>query len=68
MNQTQNSLSMPENQCVEGLRMMLQGMAMVMIGGLIASTILTLLLMPTFYLLTDKRERKRRKEERKARQ
>lgn len=29
MNQTQNSLSMPENQCVEGLRMMLQGMAMV---------------------------------------
>lgn len=29
MNQTQNSLSIPENQCVEGLRMMLQGMAMV---------------------------------------
>ena len=40
---------------------MMRGMAMVIIGGLIASTILTLLLIPTFYLLTDKRERKRRK-------
>lgn len=29
MNQTQNSFTAPENQCVEGLRMMLQGMAMV---------------------------------------
>lgn len=40
---------------------MMRGMAMVIIGGLIASTILTLLLIPTFYLLTDKRERQRRK-------
>ncbi|MBP1577246.1 MAG: efflux RND transporter permease subunit, partial [Oscillospiraceae bacterium] len=40
---------------------MMRGMAMVIIGGLIASTVLTLLLIPTFYLLTDKRERQRRK-------
>ncbi len=45
---------------------MMRGMALVIIGGLTASTILTLLLMPTFYLLTDKRERQRRKAEKKA--
>ena len=44
----------------------LQGMGVVVIGGLIASTILTLVLMPTFYLLCDKSERKRRKDEKKA--
>ena len=32
----------------------LQGMAGVIVGGLIASTILTLLLLPTFYLLLDR--------------
>mgnify|MGYP002508234381 CR=1 FL=1 len=52
-------------------------MAMIIIGGLVASTVLILLLMPTFYLIIDKRsrkakrlvkkeERKNRKEERKA--
>lgn len=45
---------------------MMRGMAMVIIGGLTASTALTLLLIPTFYLLTDKEERKRRKAERAA--
>jgi len=45
---------------------MMRSMSLVVIGGLTASTILTLLLMPTFYLLTDKRERQRRKAEKKA--
>lgn len=39
----------------------MQGMALVIIGGLIASTILILLLMPTFYLIIDKRSRKERR-------
>lgn len=39
----------------------MQGMALVIIGGLIASTVLILLLMPTFYLIIDKRSRKERK-------
>ena len=39
----------------------MQGMALVIIGGLVASTILILLLMPTFYLIIDKRSRKERK-------
>ncbi len=34
---------------------MMQGMAFVVIGGLIASTVLALLLLPTFYLLLDKK-------------
>lgn len=34
---------------------MMQGMALVIIGGLIASTILTLVLIPTFYLILDKK-------------
>lgn len=37
---------------------MMQGMALVIIGGLIASTLLTLLLMPTVYLIIDKKNRK----------
>lgn len=44
----------------------MQGMALVIIGGLVASTILILLLMPTFYLIIDKRSRKERRMERKA--
>lgn len=36
---------------------MMQGMALVIIGGLIASTILTLILIPTFYLLLDKKQK-----------
>lgn len=37
---------------------MMQGMALVIIGGLIASTILTLILIPTFYLILDKKEKR----------
>lgn len=38
---------------------MMQGMALVIIGGLIASTLLTLILIPTFYLIFDKKKRKK---------
>lgn len=44
----------------------MQGMALVIIGGLVASTILILLLMPTFYLIIDKRSRKERRMKKKA--
>ena len=42
---------------------MMQGMALVIIGGLVASTVLTMLLIPSFYLLLDKKskEQKRRR-------
>ena len=46
---------------------MMQGMALVIIGGMIASTLLTLILLPTIYLIIDKREGKRRRTERKER-
>lgn len=36
---------------------MMQGMALVIIGGLIASTVLTLILIPTFYLILDKKQK-----------
>lgn len=46
---------------------MMQGMGLVVIGGLTASTILTLLLLPSFYLLIDgnpdKRQKRREKRE-----
>ncbi len=38
---------------------MMQGMAMVIIGGLIASTILTLVLLPTFYMIIHKKSYKK---------
>ena len=44
---------------------MMEGMAMVIIGGLIASTVLILLLMPTFYLIIDKRSRREKRLEKK---
>ena len=44
---------------------MMEGMALVIIGGLIASTVLILLLMPTFYLIIDKRSRKEKRLQRK---
>lgn len=44
---------------------MMQGMALIIIGGLVASTVLILLLLPTFYLIIDKRTRKERRQERK---
>lgn len=37
---------------------MMQGMALVIVGGLIASTLLTLVLMPTIYLIIDKKHKK----------
>lgn len=45
---------------------MMQGMALIIIGGLVASTILILILLPTFYLIIDKRSRKENREARKA--
>ncbi|WMJ84623.1 efflux RND transporter permease subunit [Oscillospiraceae bacterium LTW-04] len=44
---------------------MMQGMSVVVIGGLTLSTVLTLVLIPTFYLMFDKEDRTRRKEEKK---
>lgn len=49
----------------ENTRMM-QGMALVIIGGLIASTLLTLILIPTFYLILDKEERRNRRARKKG--
>jgi HAE1 family hydrophobic/amphiphilic exporter-1 len=54
--------------------MMMQGMAAVIVGGLVASTILTLVLLPTYYLILDRvrvrsaerRERRREKLEQKV--
>ena len=45
---------------------MMESMAIVVIGGLIMSTLLTLILIPTFYLIFDKEDRKRRREEKRA--
>ena len=42
---------------------MMKGMALVIIGGLVASTVLTMLLIPSFYLILDKESRKARKSE-----
>lgn len=44
---------------------MMQGMALIIIGGLVASTILILILLPTFYLIIDKRTRKENRLEKK---
>jgi multidrug efflux pump subunit AcrB len=40
---------------------MMQGLGLVVIGGLTASTLLTLLLLPTFYLIIDGNEENRRR-------
>ena len=45
---------------------MMQGMALIIIGGLIASTVLILMLMPTFYLIIDKRTNKENRQAKKA--
>lgn len=47
---------------IGGNAALMRGMALVIIGGLVASTTLTLLLLPTFYLLFDKQERLRKKQ------
>lgn len=44
---------------------MMQGMALVIIGGLLVSTVLTLILIPTIYLIIDKDSRKGRRSDRK---
>ena len=44
---------------------MMQGMALIIIGGLVASTILILLLLPTFYLIIDKRTAESTKQEKR---
>lgn len=46
---------------------MMQGMALVIIGGLVASTVLILILLPTFYLIIDKRTRKEQRIAKKER-
>ncbi|MCM1100588.1 MAG: efflux RND transporter permease subunit [Clostridium sp.] len=38
---------------------MMKGMALVIIGGLVASTVLTLILIPSFYLILDKKKKRR---------
>ena len=43
---------------------MMQGMALIIIGGLIASTVLILLLLPTFYLIIDKRTGREKRRQR----
>ena len=43
----------------------MQGMAVVIVGGLIASTILTLILLPTFYLIIAKKNKTDRRTEKK---
>lgn len=45
---------------------MMQGMALVIIGGLVASTILILILLPTFYLIIDKQSRREHREAKRA--
>ena len=45
---------------------MMQGMALIIIGGLVASTVLILMLMPTFYLIIDKRTIKENRQEKRA--
>ena len=45
---------------------MMESMAVVVIGGLTMSTLLTLVLIPTFYLIFDPEDRRRRREERRA--
>lgn len=46
---------------------MMKGMALVIIGGLVASTVLTMLLIPSFYLILDKKSRKEKKSRKKKR-
>lgn len=47
---------------------MMQGMALVIIGGLVASTLLTLILIPTFYMIIDKDARAVRRAARRKKQ
>ena len=49
----------PEGLGIGSAGEIMQGMAVVIIGGLIAATILTLLLLPTFYLMLEEGKQKR---------
>ncbi len=44
---------------------MMQGMALVIIGGLVASTILAMIMIPTFYLILDKKSKEKKKKVKK---
>lgn len=46
---------------------MMQGMALIIIGGLVASTVLILILLPTFYLIIDKQSRRENRVARRER-
>lgn len=46
---------------------MMEGMSLVIIGGLVASTLLCMIMMPTFYLLISKKEGNQKKEHRRFR-
>ena len=45
---------------------MMQGMAMVIVGGLVASTLLTLVLLPTIYMIIRKRPKRVKKQKETA--
>ncbi|MCR5473989.1 MAG: efflux RND transporter permease subunit [Lachnospiraceae bacterium] len=45
---------------------LMQGMALVICGGLLASTVLTLLLLPTFYMIIHKHNKERRRKKEKV--
>ena len=45
---------------------MTQGMAVVIVGGLTASTILTLILLPTFYMIIHKRSKDKKEKKREG--
>ncbi len=47
---------------------MTQGMAVVIVGGLTASTILTLILLPTFYMIIHKRSKDKKEKKKNRRQ
>ena len=57
----------PSNVIVGKNGKMTQGMAVVIVGGLTASTVLTLILLPTFYMIIHKRS-KDKKAKKKAKQ
>ena len=44
---------------------MMESMAVVVIGGLLFSTLLTLILIPTLYLIFDKEDRRNRREQKR---
>ncbi|MEG2204863.1 MAG: efflux RND transporter permease subunit, partial [Oscillospiraceae bacterium] len=49
----------------KGNAALMNGMAMVIIGGLMASTVLALLLLPSFYMLVDRKEREKKQKKSK---